>query len=46
MAGNKHLVNSVSNAVNDSLLGVLTTFPQLELHRSKRVILAPKVSNF
>lgn len=40
----KSLVNSPSDAVNESLAGCALTYPHLELHVNKRVVLKPGVS--
>ncbi|OXU20996.1 hypothetical protein TSAR_015499 [Trichomalopsis sarcophagae] len=40
MAG-KSLLNSLADAVNESLTGCILTYPHLELHASKRVVLKP-----
>lgn len=42
----KSLINSVSDAVNESLTGCVLTYPHLELHEPKRVVLKPTVSIF
>lgn len=42
----KSLINSVSTAVDESLTGFSLTYPCLELHANKRVVLAPHVSFF
>ena len=44
MAG-KSLINCLDDAVNESLIGCILTYPHLELHTSKRVVLKPAVSD-
>lgn len=41
----KNLINSVLTAVEESLTGWSMAFPHLEFHSTKRVVLAPFVSN-
>ncbi|XP_051174082.1 triokinase/FMN cyclase-like isoform X2 [Leptopilina boulardi] len=42
----KNLINSVTTAVDESLTGLSMTFPRLDLHLKKRVVLEPLWAEF
>ncbi|XP_015597542.1 triokinase/FMN cyclase [Cephus cinctus] len=45
MATGKKLINSVDTVVEETLTGLCLTYPQLEFHSSKRVVLVPDWKN-